>query len=92
MLVLHDRRCDDIAEHIAKDERRQRGVQVRHVGQSAAQHDDVGIQQVDDLRQSARHAVRMPGERRLRAGVAGGGTRRNAGRVMRIRPVAIAGQ
>ena len=47
MPVLQDRRVDHIAEHVAPQQPRQLGVEMRHVGQPAAQHDRVGIEQVD---------------------------------------------
>ena len=67
MPVAHDRRVDRVAEHVAPQQRRHPLVQMRHVGQPAAQHDHVGVQHVDDHRQPARQPVGMPLQRRLRA-------------------------
>ena len=85
MLVAHDRRLHEVAEHVARDQRRQRRVEMLHVGQSAAQHDHVGVEQVDHVRQPARQPVGVPIERRLRARIARGGTGRDAGGVVRAR-------
>ena len=62
-LLLQDRRRDHVAEHVARQQPRQLGVEVLHVGQPAAQHDHVGIEQVDDLRQAARQAVGVARQR-----------------------------
>ena len=56
------------AEEPRGEERRKRVVEHRHVGQPAAEHDDVGIEDVDDTGECARHPRFVPRE-------GGGGSR-----------------
>ena len=50
MAGLDQAGVDLIREHMAHQQRRYLAVQRRDVGQAAAQHDDVGVEDVEDLR------------------------------------------
>ena len=73
MPIAHDRRVHEVAEHVACHQRRQCRVEVVHIGQSAAQHDHVRVEQVDHMRQPARQPIGMAFERNLRPRLTSGG-------------------
>ncbi len=66
MRVLQNWGVADIAEHMRGDKLRQGGVEMRHVGQAAPEHDGVGVEDVDDLRQRPGQALTVLIQRRAR--------------------------
>jgi hypothetical protein len=78
MAVAQDRRRDHVAERMRRDQPGQFGVQVIHIGQSAAEDDGIGIEQVDHHRQAAGQPVVVAGQGLGRRLVAGGGPVRQA--------------
>ena len=78
-----------VAEHMARDQRRQRLIQMIHVGQPAAEHDGIGIDQIDHRRQRPRQPVRMAIQRGLGPRIAGSGPRRQARGIARAGAIRI---
>ena len=92
MLVAHDWRLHEVAEYVARHQRRQCNGKVLHIGQAASEDDDVRIEQIDHLGHPTCEPVGVAIQRRLRARFTGGGAGGDTRRIMHIRTVAISGQ
>ena len=57
MASRHDGGGDGLVKRVGADQRLQAGIHLSHLAHAAAQHDDVRIQEVDDLRQRARQTI-----------------------------------
>lgn len=89
MDVLHDRRVGDVAEDVRLHLFGEFAREMRHVGEAAAEHDDIGIEQIDHHGETAGHAIGVAREGGLSTSVAGGGSHREAARVTRAYSIAI---
>lgn len=74
MDVLHDGRVGDVAEDVRLHPFGEFAREMRHVGKAAAEHDHVGIEQIDHHRETASHAIGVAREGGLGAFVAGRGS------------------
>src|SRR5439155_15327773 len=75
----HEPGVDAVREDVAPPEARDGDVEAFEVGDATAEHDDLGVEHVDDGCEGAGHPLLVPGEGRLRVRVARGRADRDLG-------------
>jgi len=73
----HDGCVDAIRKSVSSDKTRKSPVQLHHVGEAAAKHDHIGVQEVNDNREAARQTILIDRQALLRTSVATGNGKRD---------------